>query len=187
MKTCTKCDETKPLEEFHRHAQTGDGYRNQCKVCAAVYARKYRAEHKKELAAYHHKHYATHKERADAYQRKYNAEHRKEVNARNRKWRAENPERAVSISLKHRFDITLADYDAMLIAQDGVCAICGKTPWEEEKRLAVDHNHETGRVRGLLCNNCNSGIGYLQDNPGLCRLAADYLDTLNKEAENAKI
>lgn len=182
MKRCTERSETKPLSEFHRHAQTSDGYRNQCKSCAAAYARKYRAEHKEELAAYHRKHYAEHKEKRDTYQREYNAEHREEVNARSRRWRAENTERAVNISLKHRFDITLDDYNAMLEAQGSSCAICGRTPEEEGRRLSVDHDHETGKVRGLLCNNCNRGIGYLQDNSSLCRLAANYLDTLNKEA-----
>lgn len=65
-------------------------------------------------------------------------------------------------SLKRKFGMTLADYESLLSVVPG-CAICGKTPAENRKRLAVDHCHKTGRVRGLLCNNCNSGIGSLRD------------------------
>lgn len=54
-----------------------------------------------------------------------------------------------------------------------MCAVCGKPPTEQ--RLSVDHSHETGEVRGLLCNNCNSGIGRFKDNPETLVAAAVYL------------
>jgi hypothetical protein len=76
--------------------------------------------------------------------------------------------------LRRRFGMTIEEYDAMLIAQDGGCAICGKTN-PNGKRLAVDHDHTTGKVRGLLCHNCNVGIGSLFDDAALMRKAADYV------------
>ena len=61
------------------------------------------------------------------------------------------------------FNLTVADYERLLTYQGGVCAIC-KRPPKEEKRLAVDHDHKTGLIRGLLCHVCNQIVGYFQDN-----------------------
>lgn len=58
----------------------------------------------------------------------------------------------------------------------GPCSLCGQ-PSTNGKRLAVDHCHESGRVRGLLCDRCNRGLGYFRDQPDLLRLAAAYLET----------
>lgn len=71
-------------------------------------------------------------------------------------------------------------YDAMLAAQGGVCAICGRpetrpAPNGQPSRLHVDHNHSTGLVRGLLCNNCNQAIGKMGDDPDRLITAAEYL------------
>lgn len=71
------------------------------------------------------------------------------------------------------YQITRAEYAALLAKQDGKCAICGICP--EAKRLSIDHDHETGAVRGLLCNNCNFAIGLLRDSPALVSRAALYL------------
>jgi hypothetical protein len=73
-----------------------------------------------------------------------------------------------------RYGLTETDYDSMLRRQNGVCAICRQSPkW----RLVIDHCHTTGRVRGLLCGGCNTGIGQLRDDPVLVRAAASYLET----------
>lgn len=81
--------------------------------------------------------------------------------------------------LKARFGITAEEYDRLLEQQDGKCAICGSSTSYLGHRLAVDHDHQTQVVRGLLCKACNVGIGNLQDNPKLCRLAADYLEAIS--------
>jgi len=71
-----------------------------------------------------------------------------------------------------RYGLSLADYDAMLARQGGVCGICKR---QSGIRLCVDHCHATGRVRGLLCRTCNSGLGFYQDDPRLTRAATAYL------------
>ena len=76
------------------------------------------------------------------------------------------------MNLKRTFGLTVEEYDAMLDAQHGVCAICGKLP--QKKRLAVDHNHTTGKVRGLLCPSCNRTLGYFE-NPTWTQAATAYL------------
>lgn len=70
--------------------------------------------------------------------------------------------------------ISREDYAKRIDLQDGKCLICDKP--QLEKALAVDHNHSTGKIRGLLCSNCNSGLGLFLNNPSLLRKAADYLE-----------
>lgn len=72
------------------------------------------------------------------------------------------------------YGLRLGQYDEMLTAQNGVCAICGGVN-KSGKRLAVDHCHETGEVRGLLCTNCNTAIGKLGHDQALLRAAIQYL------------
>lgn len=83
-------------------------------------------------------------------------------------------------SMQRKFGIGLHEYGQMLLAQGGKCAICGEesggTRHGETKALAVDHDHVTGKVRGLLCESCNQGIGKLKDDPDLLRKAADYIE-----------
>lgn len=107
-------------------------------------------------------------------------------------WKDSNPRKALDYHLRRTFGITIEHYDAMLEEQGGVCAICGQPPivtkptrvrkheWMPEApavapRLIVDHDHDTGEVRGLLCKPCNTGIGMLADSAERCRRAAEYL------------
>ena len=76
--------------------------------------------------------------------------------------------------LKLEYNITPAEYMTMLIAQTGRCAMCGACA-KPERELSVDHNHATGQVRGLLCQNCNGGIALLNEDIGLLQAAIDYL------------
>ena len=72
-----------------------------------------------------------------------------------------------------KYDITADEYDEMLGCQDGGCKICGKS--FERVKLAVDHDHNTGKVRGILCENCNRGLGMFKDDPELLKSAVQYL------------
>jgi recombination endonuclease VII len=81
--------------------------------------------------------------------------------------------------LQKKYKITLQEYNQMLERQKGVCAICQKKPGKgkKSKRLAVDHSHKTGKVRGLLCLRCNHYVlGKSDENPITLRRAADYLE-----------
>jgi ParB/RepB/Spo0J family partition protein len=101
-----------------------------------------------------------------------------------KEWRRENPERMRSYIGRQRerkrewgiekYGLTLADYDAMLAAQQGVCAICEEPPGKE--RLVIDHCHRSERVRGLLCHRCNRLLGHAGDDPATLRVAANYLE-----------
>lgn len=80
--------------------------------------------------------------------------------------------------LKKRYGITADEYDQMAIEQNG-CAICGALECGgrgSTSRLAVDHDHVTGKIRGLLCNNCNNGLGRFKDDVELLQKAITYLE-----------
>lgn len=77
--------------------------------------------------------------------------------------------------LKKKYGITAEDYEALLVKQNHGCKICGKTEEKNGRRLAVDHCHENGYVRGLLCSNCNKGLGCFQDDTDRMRVAMTYL------------
>lgn len=77
-------------------------------------------------------------------------------------------------SLKSKYGITPGQYEEMLVSQGGVCAICGSHPIAEQL-LSVDHCHTTGKVRGLLCQSCNIGIGHFEDSPSILEKAISYL------------
>lgn len=105
---------------------------------------------------------------------------KREVNDGKIKSRKKNPGRAKNADLKKSFGITIEEYNAILEKQKGVCAICGEKETAKGnggivRNLAVDHDHETGEIRGLLCSNCNNGLGRFKDSPNLLTNAIDYL------------
>lgn len=111
--------------------------------------------------------------------------------ANQRAKRKENAVRYKGYSLQRDYGISSAQFEAMLLVQNGLCAVCGVPDGSERsnnngsKRLSVDHDHKTGVVRGLLCSSCNKGIGLLMDNSDLLRLAATYLETYSTKADLA--
>lgn len=106
---------------------------------------------------------------------------RQRARKNNRLWMLENPEKAKQIrrraQMKYQHGITVETYDRMLAEQGGRCAICGQAP-PIDKNLDVDHNHQTEENRGLLCRDCNLGLGKFKDRPDLLRAAANYLERL---------
>ena len=85
-------------------------------------------------------------------------------------------------NLRRDFGITLAQYDSKFAEQNGVCAICGQPDKRVHKatklpmNLAVDHCHNSKKIRGLLCSNCNTGLGNFKDDPNILRAAVAYLE-----------
>jgi hypothetical protein len=85
-----------------------------------------------------------------------------------------NSLRQRELYLKRTYGLTLQEYEEQLAHQRGVCAICQRSP-KEKTLLRVDHCHKTQAIRGLLCDTCNRGIGYFQDDAKALRRAADYV------------
>ncbi len=99
-----------------------------------------------------------------------------EHSARTVQWKRTNVERARLIErraqLKKLYNLTTEDYDRMRAAQNDACAICARGC---RRRLVIDHCHKTGRIRGLLCDACNKGIGLLRDDEPTLLAAIEYL------------
>jgi hypothetical protein len=165
IKTCTHCGRVKLLTEFSPD-------QSWCKRCCTDRAMsEYLADPEPKKAAMRARYAA----KAD------------EINAATRQKRKEEPDRFWAHDLK-KFHLTPDQYDEMFKRQNGVCAICEK-PCKTRRRLAIDHDHSCcprrdrscGRcVRGLLCADCNNGLGRFGDDPELLRVAADYLDEWRK-------
>jgi hypothetical protein len=122
------------------------------------------------------------KEKQLAHRRNYYAKNRERIKKINKEYRDSHPEMYKSAKLKQIYGIDLTQYNDMFKKQDGLCAICLKPETEEDYRthnirmLNVDHNHITGKIRGLLCQKCNKGIGCLNDNAQILRNAIKYLE-----------
>lgn len=102
---------------------------------------------------------------------------REHVNARQRARYAERGRLPCHTAAKlKKYGLSLEQYEEMLKRQRGVCAVCGHV-CATGKILSVDHDHDTGRVRGLLCNSCNLGIGQLGDSLDRLRAATAYLES----------
>ena len=101
--------------------------------------------------------------------------HRPYCNQCRREYRKENIDVERNNKLRKTYGITLEEYNQMFLDQNGCCSICHGHQTIFPKALCVDHCHKTGIVRGLLCHNCNTGIGLLNDSPELMAKAIDYL------------
>jgi hypothetical protein len=159
VKICRLCGLNKPVSAFYAMAGMRDGYRNECKACFQAAARaRYDSAASVERATRWQK---QNPERVAAYQAEY----------RNR------PERKRAMRdlyYRRTYGISADEVDEMLAAQGGGCAICGVLP-ERLGSLHVDHDHQHGHLRGLLCVSCNQGLGQFRDDPEVLLAAIDYL------------
>lgn len=97
-----------------------------------------------------------------------------------REYRKQNPDKFHKYELKKSHNLTVEEYDQLLKKQNHVCAICFKPEHVihlgKPRRMAVDHCHETGKIRGLLCTNCNKLLGHAKDNKQILGQAIAYLN-----------
>ena len=97
------------------------------------------------------------------------------TNQQNREAHHKNRNRNRNSRFKYLYKITLEEYNTMFTAQEGKCLGCKKHQTQLQTRLCVDHCHKTGKVRGLLCNPCNRGLGLLYDSPEILENLIAYL------------
>ncbi len=97
---------------------------------------------------------------------------------RSQKYYQENKHKMKDSYLRKLYNISMEEYLNLLEKQGGVCAIC-RTVGTAKRAMHVDHDHETGAVRAILCHGCNSGLGAFKDSPHLLRLAAEYVEEFN--------
>lgn len=159
-KKCSRCKKSFPSSGFHRNRSRRDGHDDYCKSCRREASAEYNKDHPLVVRRSRERYYNKNLDKIKAKSRsKYDATTGRDLR------------------LKRAYGISLATYDKILASQNNTCAICGATP--NGRRLAVDHDHRTGKIRGLLCVGCNRGIGYFKDSPKLLLLASRYLQSQN--------
>lgn len=150
MKKCTKCKEEKTPSDFKIEKQSKSGrLKSWCIPCDKKY----------------------HKEYSEKYFKKNSASYR----ARSKKWEKEHPAKIRAMALKYKYGITPERYAEMFKEQNGGCAICSRQNLNG-KRLGVDHDHATGKVRGLLCRPCNYFLGCIDDSHDVAKMMVSYLE-----------
>jgi len=159
QKKCPKCNEVKPLETgFHHNRRNFDGFQSYCKPC---------------MTASNDRYYQKNKDKMNAYRKGWRKDDRKE-----------NPAKHLLLDRERvlrRFGESPEWYDNKLSEQNGVCAIClaeGSHNHQSGKRarFAIDHNHETGKARGLLCMICNHSIHKMDKDRAWATRAVAYLE-----------
>jgi len=175
-------------------------YRDQQKArehCRERYlANKDRPEYKEKIKINSRRHYLLHK--AEKLARSRECERAGLRKDDHKKWQLNNPDKVRAASersnakwrssgkyrtwyLKRYYNLSTEEYEKLLEQQNNLCGICGKNL--SEVSPCVDHEHETGRVRGLLCRRCNSGIGHFSDDPELIRKAIVYVRSVQQRGE----
>lgn len=146
-KCCTRCRSVKSIDQFNRNRQNRDGFQSACKSCQ--------------------------QER----HREWYVRNSESVIARTRQWAADNPEKAKAAAARGQrrrlYSLSPSEYDQLMQDQLGKCGACGDCFGTTSPH--VDHDHETGEVRGLLCGNCNRALGLLLDSPERVGGLARYL------------
>ena len=148
---------------------------NEIKPSILAYRKQWYQDHKKEMAAYQKQYRIDHKEKLNTYKKQYGIDNKEKLAKQSRK-----------LLLLKCYNITPEEYDKIYKQQEGKCDICGTHQSKFKTRLHVDHNHETGEVRGLLCYKCNMILGYSNDDIKILEYAIKYLikyrsdETVNK-------
>ena len=139
-------------------------------------SRRYYQSHKEERRAYNAAYRAANKQKIRARDRAYSKLHKDKLSAYGKAYKKANHQKLKLANrfyhLKKKYGLTAIDYFNLCESQNDCCAICGRV-----RKLYVDHNHGTNKVRALLCNNCNTALGNFDENPKLLQKAKDYLTT----------
>lgn len=156
MYKCPRCKTEKPINEFVKRSDRKSGV-SCCKDCELT--------------------------RKSNYARLYRARNREIIRIKDREYSKKFPERRRRTNLKRFYKITPEKYDEMLVKQDNKCLLCGylhrPDSKKREDKLQIDHCHTRGHVRGLLCAQCNKGLGCFKDDISTLLKAIQYLQDNN--------
>lgn len=173
-KFCSRCKTDKILDEFYPHKAGKYGVNNWCKICSKENHKIWAADNREHRNEYNRNRRKNNISGCLDKEREYKAINKDKLYSQNKEWKKANPEKVAIVErrslLKTRYGMSLSDYDDLLASQNNSCAIC-----KGNKRMVIDHCHKTNKVRGILCNTCNRGIGLLQDRVEILQSAISYL------------
>jgi hypothetical protein len=177
---CSNCPETREIE-FHKNKARSNGFNNRCKSCTKALKKPY-LTNLETRRAYKRNYTKAHPERAKASRQRYWAKHKDELKL---KRKLKGPPKILNhgLTYNHAWSlkqvmITPQEYITQLQKQEYRCGICGRHKTEFKKALAGDHDHITGKFRGVLCGNCNKALGLFMDNPEILKKAILYLGAI---------
>jgi len=181
-KFCNTCKQEKPIEAFSIHRKNRDGRNTRCKECNNKSSRAWHATHKEHIREYGRAYRIAHPENIRRLKRLYRQRHPGRASAQckaaiRKKWDTKyHPERW-RYWLKQKYGITEEQFDALVRKQKNKCAICknGQRQGPRRPNLCVDHCHNSKRLRGLLCFQCNVMLGAAKDSIKTLRAAIRYL------------
>lgn len=166
MKTCNTCHENKPVSDFYKNNRRADRLDSKCKAC-----------HTAEKKARYWKDPEAKRARNREAARKYREQKQQYWRWYENQLPGGRTEYFRRANLKRNYGLEYDDFMALVEAQNGTCAICKQRPKEDSigRMWQVDHDHVTGKVRGLLCKHCNWGLGHFNDSIEKLQSAIDYL------------
>lgn len=167
VKICPKCEEEKNLGEFYEHKGHKDGLSSSCKKC---------------INKVNKLNYKKHKTQRLEWAKQYRLSHKKELKDWGKNWYKKNKEKVRNSTLLYKYGLSITEYNYRFQEQNGCCAICGTHQSELTQSLAVDHCHEKGKVRGLLCSKCNIALGNVNEDTNTLLSMINYLNK-NKGTE----
>ena len=183
-KICGHCGVVKPLEHCYSDRRSKDGLRSWCKECCSESSKGYNADPNLKpgrlLRSRNYKEvYYADPEKWDKklqYDKDKYANDpvfREKFKATGKLWRIKNARKIINDKLFASFGITIEDYEKMLAEQNGVCRTCKQN--RGKRRLAVDHCHKTGKIRGLLCHYCNTTLGLVKEDIEILNNIKEYI------------
>lgn len=164
MKKCTNCKQEKKSAEFNVDKSTKDGRTCWCRLCWKSFNKTYRFKNRDKM---------------NKNRKEWGINNRPKVNANVRKYRtkhiAYDKQRKESYWLKWKYGITVDQKSKMIFDQNGRCGCCGELFENEAKKIAVDHCHDTGTIRKILCNKCNFAIGLIDESVEKAQKILEYI------------
>jgi len=139
------------------------------------YSKQYYENNKEKLLERKKQYYANNKKKCNERDKKYRDNNSEKIKKVKKQYTATHKKETKNLNLKRCYGITIEQYDQMFNVQEGKCKVCGKHQNELKQPLSVDHNHITGKVRGLLCPNCNTILGYAKDDINILQNVINYL------------
>ena len=172
---CNACNGVFPTSCFHKASTITRGYQYKCKTCVSLNDKSPTPEVKERKLKRLKEWVADNPEKRAEQKKRHYLKNNDRIDQKTKDWYNNNKERYYGNSIKRKYGVTLSEYNALRAKQNYRCAICGDHENDVGKKMYVDHNHDTGKIRKLLCTRCNVGIGMMRDNPEILENAAKYI------------
>lgn len=175
-KLCRKCGSRRSITQFYKNYAA-------CKSCTSKYNKEWRINNPDKAKAIRAESNARCAKQRSEYNRQWRKANPKKCAVARERWRANNRGRYLEqkrwVRVKAKYGLTQAEFESLLNEQDNKCAICKVRLSSGKNSPRLDHNHSTGRFRGILCNNCNAALGMLKDDACIVAQAEQYLKKHN--------